>query len=72
MVIYVLSSWANSLVVFSLFPPISLVRLAGSRPSIEPKVTIWRMVSLAAVSAGFFIGPPVAPATTMPLSRTDS
>ena len=61
-----LSRAANSLVDFCLLPPMIRVRLAGSRPSIEPKVTIWRIASLAAVSAGFFKGPPVAPATTMP------
>src|SRR5690606_17564282 len=68
----VLSRAANALVVFCLLPPMIRLRLAGSRPSVEPKVTICRMASLAAVRAGFFTGPPVAPATTIPCSRTDS
>ncbi|MNN41493.1 hypothetical protein D3C81_1556150 [compost metagenome] len=61
-----LSSLANSLVDDCLLPPMIRVRLAGSRPSSEPKVTNWRMDSFAAVSAGFFIGLPWDDSTTMP------
>ena len=45
----VLRSLANSLVEVALLPPIKRVRLEGSSPSSDPKVTIWRMVSLATV-----------------------